>query len=141
MTEEEDSLSWLAGLPREVQVALLASPAGELPPNLMARMPSLVVKTYWSGNPDAGQWELHPQYAAAVRDGRRRLDSWWNHLAPDTRAALVRHRDDLVPNEYRPAVGDLGPLGVAVYTDATSTGPFRLHPLVSAYVELRADAG
>ncbi len=139
MIEKEDALSWLAGLPREVQIALLASPTGDLPPAVMARMPSLVAKTYWAGNHDAAQWELHPRYAADVREGRRRLDSWWNDLPQDTRAALVQHRDDLVPNEYRSAVGQLGPLGVAVYADATSTAPFRLHPLVSAYLELHAN--
>lgn len=137
MTEE--ALSWLATLPRPVQAALLADPGGDLPPDLITRVPTLVVKTYWDSNPHAGRWELHPQYAAAVRQGRTRLDNWWHDLPPHTRAALVEHRDGQVPNEHRAAVGGLGPLGVAVYADATTAGPFRLHPVVIAYLDFQVD--
>jgi hypothetical protein len=73
-----------------------------------------------------------------VREGRARLDHWWDGLPADTGDVLVEHRDGLVPNEHRAYVGDLRPLGVAIYADATSTGPFSLHPLVSAYLELHA---
>ena len=76
-----------------------------------------------------------------MREARARLDDWWNDpsLSPDTRAALVSHRDGMVPNEYRAAVGNLQPFGAVVYADATSTGPFRLDPLVVAYLDLHAD--
>jgi hypothetical protein len=43
----------------------------------------------------------------------------------------------MVPNKYRAAVGNLQPFGAVVYADATSTGPFRLHPLVVAYLDLQ----
>lgn len=136
---EEDALSWLAALPAAVRTALLADPDGDLQPDLIHRMPSLVVKTYWAGNPDAGRCELWPQYAASLRKGRRVFDAWWNGLSEDNQAALVEHRGGPVPNEYRAAVDDLRPLGVAVFDGATSTGPFQLHPLVVDYLNLQAD--
>ncbi|HET7073799.1 MAG TPA: hypothetical protein VFI55_06925 [Mycobacterium sp.] len=136
----EDALSWLAALPRAVQTALLANPSGDVPPDIITRMPSLVVKTYWTSNPDAGRWELHRQYATAATDGRARLDRWWKSLPLATRDALVEHRDGLVPNEHRAYVADLGALGVAVYVGASSAGEFSLHPLVSAYLDLHAES-
>ena len=135
----EAALSWLVALPAAVRAALLADPGGDLPPDLIHRMSSLVVKTYWTTAADAGRWGLRPRYAAELREGRRMFDAWWKGLSPDTRAGLVKHRHGLVPNEYREAVGDLRPFGVAVYAGATSTERFRLHPLVVDYLGLHAN--
>jgi len=65
----EDALSWLAGRPRAVQTALLANPSGDLPPDIITRMPSLVVKTYRASNPDDRPLGTAP----AVRDCRGRV--------------------------------------------------------------------
>jgi hypothetical protein len=76
-----------------------------------------------------------------VRAVRRQLYEWWNGLPADVRDKLLEHRGCPIPNQYRAALGRLEPLGVAVYADATSSGSIRLHPLISAYLELRATQG
>jgi hypothetical protein len=135
----EDALSWLSALPAAVRAALLGDPGGDLPPDLIHRMSNLVVNKYWTTGADAGRWVLRPRYVAELWEGRRAFDAWWMGMSPATRAGLVKHRHGLVPNEYREAVGDLRPFGVGVYDSATSTGRFRLHPLVVDYLSLHAN--
>jgi hypothetical protein len=48
----EDALSWLAGLPRAVQTALLANPSGDLPPDPCEQPDgSFRVKRYGESSP------------------------------------------------------------------------------------------
>lgn len=131
--------SWFYQQDIRVQAALLADPHGYLPEGVAPLIPGHVLMVYWVQSEGPRRWQLQPAEAAALADECRRLDEWWRGLSEDARAAIVEHRADLVPGEYRSAVGTLMPGGATVADDLV--GPFRLPPMVVAYAEMIAQEG